>query len=298
MTTASPSGVLAVDKPVGPTSHDVVAQARRALRTRKIGHTGTLDPFASGLMLLCVGAATRLSPFLTHLDKRYVAEAVLGITTDTHDSEGSVVAEAQGGDALDAARIESALARFRGVIEQVPPVYSAKKVRGEPAHRRVRRGEVVELPPKQVTVHALELVDYEGERLRFEVHCSSGTYIRALARDIGEVLGVGAHLTSLRRLSVGTFDVSTACSTDRIGDAPDTSWMSPAEALRRAGVPDFEVDEAAEKRLVHGRDIETPGLWADDPVEAVAVIREGRLLAVGRTQDGVFLPRRVFVRAT
>ena len=159
MTGPALTGVLAVDKPIGPTSHDIVAVARRALKTKKVGHTGTLDPFASGLMLLCIGAATRLSPYLTHLDKRYRAEALLGVATDTLDREGTVVREDPAGATVETSRIEECLAAFRGRIDQTPPVYSAKKIRGEAAHRRARRGEAVELPPVEVFVHRLELIE-------------------------------------------------------------------------------------------------------------------------------------------
>ena len=295
MTGTNPIGVLAVDKPVGPTSHDVVAVARRALKTKKVGHTGTLDPFASGLMLLCVGPATRLSPYLTHLDKRYRAEAVLGVATDTLDCEGAVVREDPAGEGVATARIEEALADLRGTIEQIPPVYSAKKIRGEPAHRRARRGEAVELSPVEVHVHRLDLVERDGARLVLDVECSSGTYIRALARDLGEALGVGAHLTALRRLSVGAFQVEDASTVDAMSSASSAAWSTPAEGLVRAGVPSFEVGSGDERRIGQGREIAAPADLGPGEVEPVAAVLGGRLLAVGRVADGVFRPRRVFV---
>ena len=294
--TGSPSmGILAVDKPVGPTSHDIVALARRALKTKKVGHTGTLDPFASGLMLLCVGPATRLSPYLTHLDKRYRAEALLGVATDTLDREGTVVREDPGGATVATDRIEECLSAFRGRIEQTPPVYSAKKVRGEAAHRRVRRGETVELPPVEVVVHRLDLVERDGPRLVLDVECSSGTYIRALARDLGESLGVGAHLTGLRRLSVGSFDVADASAVDDLESAPAEAWSTPAEALARAGVPSFEVGAGDEARIGQGREVQATLSVAGAEVEPVAAVLRGRLLAVGFVEAGTFRPRRVFV---
>lgn len=292
---ASPGvGVLAVDKPVGPTSHDVVALARRALKTKKVGHTGTLDPFASGLMLLCIGSATRLSPYLTHLDKRYRAEARLGVATDTLDREGMILREDPAGAQVPARRIEEALESLRGSIQQVPPIYSAKKIRGEAAHRRARRGEAVELAPVEVSVHRLDLVEHDGARLVFDVECSSGTYIRALARDLGEALGVGAHLTALRRLAVGAFDVDDACRVDEMPSAPPSAWSTPAEALARAGLPSFEVEAADQKLISQGREVAAPDDVGVD-VEPVAVVREGHLLAVGQVVEGSFRPRRVFV---
>jgi tRNA pseudouridine55 synthase len=287
-------GVLAVDKPVGPTSHDIVAVARRALHTKKVGHTGTLDPFASGLMLLCVGSATRLSPYLTHLDKRYRAEAFLGVATDTLDCEGTVVRTDPRGATVDTSRIEECIAALRGPIEQTPPVYSAKKIRGEAAHRRARRGEAVELPPVEVRVHRLDLLEHDGPRLVLDVECSSGTYIRALARDLGEALGVGAHLTGLRRLAVGSFGVEEASAVDAISSVPSGAWFTPAEALVRAGLPSFEVGPGDEQRIGQGREVQAPPSVGVGEVDPVAAVLKGRLLAVGRVAEGMFRPRRVF----
>lgn len=292
MTAAGPAGVLPVDKPVGPTSHDVVALARRGLKTRRIGHTGTLDPFASGLLLLCVGPATRLSIYLTHLDKTYEAEALLGVRTDSHDLEGAVVRVVEGAEAVGDRAVDQALDALRGPQEQVPPAFSAKKVGGEAAHRRVRRGETVELAPVSVIVHAIDLLDRDGARVRFRVRCSSGTYVRALARDLGERLGVGAHLTALRRTAVGAFSVDEAVAADALDRVPPAAWIAPAEALRRAGVVTFEAGPDDPAQLAQGRVVP-----CDDTLGAapVAAVRDGRLLAVGEARNGRFQPRRVFV---
>ncbi|NIP58321.1 MAG: tRNA pseudouridine(55) synthase TruB, partial [Gemmatimonadetes bacterium] len=204
---AGADGVLPVDKPVGPTSHDVVARARRALDTGRIGHTGTLDPFASGLLLLCVGPATRLSEYLTALEKSYVAVARLGVGTDTLDPEGAVVERSDSWSELDRARIEEASASFLGRREQVPPQFSAKKVGGEAMYARARRGERVELSPIPVEIHELELLGVDLPDVRLRIRCSSGTYVRALARDLGAALGEPAHLAELRRTAVGSFRV-------------------------------------------------------------------------------------------
>jgi tRNA pseudouridine55 synthase len=296
--------VLPVDKPVGPTSHDVVAAARRALQTRRIGHTGTLDPFASGLLLLCVGRATRIAEFLTGLDKSYVAVARLGVETDTLDLQGEVVAEHGGVDALTEEQVREALEGFRGLIDQVPPQYSAKKVDGEAMHRRARRGEHVPLEPVAVTIHDVELLDFSPPHVRFAVSCSSGTYIRAIARDLGRALGTGAHLTSLRRTAVGPFVSEGAVVLEALADpgAVAAAALEPADALAHLGL--LEVDAEAARRLSHGQRVRIGAPSGDDeggdPSQEgerhsiLAVTCEGALLAVAELDDGLLRPRKVF----
>jgi tRNA pseudouridine55 synthase len=297
--------LLPVDKPEGPTSHDVVAAARRALATRKIGHTGTLDPFASGLLVLCVGGATRLSEYLTSLDKTYVAVARLGVSTDTLDRDGEIVATSDGWRGLTLDDVERALAGLRGDIEQVPPQFSAKKVAGEAMHRRARRGETTSLPPIPVTVHGLDLLGFEPPLLRLEVRCSSGTYVRALARDLGAALGVGAHLVELRRTAVGRFDVADAVTLEEL-DTPEAVRrvrVEPLDAL--AHLPTVEVEGEAMARLRHGQRIVVDGdahvRIADAGPEApsagprlVSVSRGRDLVAMGELDAGVLRPRKVF----
>jgi tRNA pseudouridine55 synthase len=285
--------VIRVDKPVGPTSHDVVQAARRALHTRKVGHTGTLDPFASGLLLLCVGAATRLSEYLTGADKSYEAVAELGVTTDTEDREGEVVSRRSGWEALGAADIERAMAAFRGAIGQVPPQYSAKKVDGVAMHRRARRGEQVDLTAVEVTVEDLSLLDWAPPRLRFFVRCSSGTYVRSLARDLGEALSCGAHLTDLRRTRVGSFRVEDAVGVSSLDD-PDAvaaASLTPLEALR--DMPRCSVAATDVARLAHGQTVRSGDASADG---LTAVASDDRLVAIAEVLDGVVRPRKVFVR--
>ncbi len=286
------SGVLPVDKPPGPTSHDVVARARRALGIRKVGHTGTLDPFASGLLLLCTGYATRIGEYLKDLPKEYEAEARLGVATETDDPEGAVVREDQGWRSLGVPAIEEALHAFHGPIVQRPPRYSAKKVAGEAAHRRVRRGEVVELPTSEVEVLAVELLGVELPAVRFRIRCSPGTYIRAVARDLGEALGVGGHLTHLRRTAVGSFRVDDALPADQLDVSAevDRVWISALEAL--AHLPTLEVDEDQAVRLAHGREIISESSFATD--RPIALAREGQLVAVGRSDGGIVRPVKVF----
>lgn len=296
--------VLPVDKPVGPTSHDVVAIARRVLGNRRIGHSGTLDPFASGLLLLCVGQATRIAEFLSELDKCYLAVARLGVETDTHDLDGQVVGEARDVDAVTAELVSTALESFRGTIEQVPPQFSAKKVGGESMHRRARRGERVELEPVAVTVHSIELVDFSPPDVRLSVRCSSGTYIRAIARDLGRSLGTGAHLTSLRRTAVGPFGSEEAVPLAAIDEpgAWQPAVIEPTRAL--AHLDSLEVDAEAVRRIRHGQRIRVSdpigsGIGVETSAEGaggslVSVTCDGDLVAVAELDGGVLRPRKVF----
>lgn len=284
--------VLPVDKPEGPTSHDVVAAVRRGLGERRVGHTGTLDPFASGLLLLCVGKATRIAEFLTGMSKRYEAVARLGTATDTLDRDGEVVATSDGWRELGVFEIEDALSRLRGTISQLPPRYSAKKVGGVAAHRLARKGEPVKLASKRVTVHELRVTFYRPPDLGLEVHCSSGTYIRALARDLGAALGVGAHLTALRRTAVGRFRVEQGVGLEDLNCEARlrARWIAPLDALE--GLPRTEVDEAAVAELSHGRAVAVSGI---PDGERVVAARRGALVAVGAARGGLFRPRKVFV---
>lgn len=288
--TPGASFVLPVDKPEGPTSHDVVDAARRALGVRRIGHTGTLDPFASGLLLLCVGQATRLAEYLSGLDKTYVAVARLGVATDSHDRDGEVVEVREGWAELTRDDVDRVLPAFVGEIDQVPPQHSAKKVDGVRMHRRARGGERVALPPSRVTVHELDLVELRPPEVHLRVRCSSGTYVRALARDLGEALGVGAHLTALRRVSIGAVRVDAAIGVDALGDAEAVAAarIEPLRAL--AHLPTVHVGGDAAARLAHGQTL---------PVDAaavagtVAVEAGGALVAVAELRGGVLRPRKV-----
>jgi len=287
---ATPDAVLPVDKPVGPTSHDVVDAVRRALGERRVGHTGTLDPFASGLLLVCVGTATRIAEYLTGYPKEYEATARLGIATDSEDRDGEIVSVSEGWRDLTGAAVEAAMTPFRGAILQVPPRFSAKKVGGVSAHRLARAGQAVALEPRSVTVYELTLEEFAPPDVRLRVRCSSGTYVRSLARDLGEALGVGAHLTRLRRTAVGPFRVESALSLEDLGDAHRVaaSWIPPMEAL--AGMPKLEVGPEGERDLSHGRAIGAEGMAPGGPVVAV---RDRELLAIGEVRESRFLPRKV-----
>lgn len=294
--------VLPVDKAEGPTSHDVVAAARRALGVRRLGHTGTLDPFASGLLLLCVGRATRLAEYLSGLDKGYVAEAWLGVETDTLDREGQVVSECDGWRTLTDQEVAAALGSFVGAVDQVPPQFSAKKVGGEAMYRKARRGERVALAPVRVTIHGVELLSLDLPRVRFCVRCSTGTYVRAVARDLGTALGVGAHLTELRRISVGSFGVEHAVGSGDLDDAGSVgrSRIEPLAALGHLARVDVGGDDA--QRLRDGRPIgvgsatlaRPTGAWDDVDGQSVAVAHEGDLWAIAQLSDGILRPRKVF----
>lgn len=296
MTPPGTAGVLRVDKPSGPSSHDMVARARRALGVRRIGHTGTLDPFASGLLLLCVGQATRLAEYLTGLDKTYTATALLGQTTETDDLDGEVVRVSERWRTLDEAAVTAALAAFHGVIQQVPPAYSAKKVDGERMYRRARRGESVTLPPATVEIYEIGILSVELPRVRFRVRCSSGTYVRALARDLGEALECGAHLTGLRRTRIGDLDVAQAVSGDELHDESlvQAAWLEPADALGH--LPSLSVDDEQAARIGHGQALivhEPERLVEDQPVR---LLHDGVLLGIGSRSGDRVRPRKVLPR--
>lgn len=290
-----PKGVLLVDKPVGPTSHDAVGRARRALGERRVGHTGTLDPFATGLLILLVGPATRLAGTFDGLEKRYRATVRLGIETDTADHTGEVLTTTSltdiFPDGLTDALLETALAKQRGTIAQLPPKYSAKKIDGEAAHRRVRRGEQVDLEPSTVTIHELACVAFDPPDVELEVRCSTGTYIRSIGRDLGADLGVGGHLTALRRTGIGPYAAADAISWDELEDAGQaTAALLPAaKAIQH--VPQFSVDAEASARLLNGRGIPVPSAAIEGTALAV---RDGLVLSVGWAQDGSFQPQKVF----
>lgn len=301
-------GVLLVDKPAGPTSHDVVAVARRVFGGVKVGHAGTLDPFATGLLVLGTGRATRLLEYLVGLDKEYEAVARLGAVTDTHDHLGAVVSEDDRWRQIGDAQLRAAAGELTGELSQTPPSYSAVKVRGVPAHRRVRRGEDVRLRPRAVTVRSFDVLTAELPQVRFRVACSSGTYVRSLAAELGERLGTGCHLTALRRTRVGPMRVEAAASLESLkaGCPPADAWMAPTDAL--AHMPCVEVAPEAAAELARGRRIalaDAPaklGAEARDggsapaaPLVAV-VLPDGELAAVGALTDGTLAPRKVFAR--
>ena len=293
-------GLIPVDKPTGPTSHDVVAVARRALGTPRVGHTGTLDPLATGLLLLCVGPATRLVQFLTGLPKDYLARVRLGERTTTDDSGGDVEATSEAWRELDPGTVEAALGALRGRSWQTPPRFSAKKIGGEAAHYRARRGEPVALAPVEVDVLDLELLEWQPPDLELRVRCSSGTYVRALARDLGEALGTGAHMSALRRTAIGEFRLEGALPSTALGEPSRVkqAWITPAAAV--AHLPWVEVGPADAARLSQGQAVavavaEAGGSPPDGPV---AVLKDRSLVAVAEWEGERLRPRKIFPAIT
>lgn len=269
-----------MDKPAGITSHDVVARARRILGVRAVGHTGTLDPFATGLLVLLVGRATRVARFVEAEAKTYLATARLGSRTDTDDATGTEVDRVDL-PPLDTGAVEAALAGFAGPQRQRPPAYSAKRVGGERSYRKARRGEAVELAETEITVHRIELLEVATPFVTFRATVSAGTYLRAIARDLGERLGVGAHLTALRREAIGALRVEEALPLDAVGPG---DLRAPLAVLGH--LPRIEVDAAGRAAVAHGRPVR-----GDAPAEAtVALVQGGELLAVGTARDGVIRP--------
>ena len=275
-------GILLLDKPLGLSSNQALQSVRRLLRASKGGHTGALDPLATGLLPLCFGEATKLAGSLLGARKAYVAECRLGITTDTADREGEVVQQ-RAVPVLDQDVLERALARLRGRILQVPPMYSALKQDGERLYAKARRGEMVERPPREVEVHRLELISRTHDTLSLLVECGSGTYVRSLAVDLGEALGCGAHLTALRRLWVEPFREPRMVTLEALqqaaeqGDEAMLAWLLPVSA-GLSDLPAVALDEAQSMAISRGQPLQL----ADPPPagRCAAFASDGALLAL------------------
>lgn len=284
-------GVLVVDKPAGMTSHDVVDRVRRVAGTRRVGHTGTLDPAATGVLVVCLGRATRLVTALQAGTKTYAAVARLGTTTDSDDLDGEVLTTADT-SGLDEQAVCSALSAFRGELDQVPPMVSAVRVDGERLHARARRGEVVDRPARRVTVESILLDRFTpgpAAEVAFLVSCSAGTYVRSLARDLGAALGVGGTLASLRRVSNGPFVADEAVTLDELESGPDRlgeRLLSPLAALRRAVDVREVTDPATARALVTGTRPERLGIALPSERTTALVWGELLLAVVGPGQDG------------
>lgn len=283
-------GVLLLDKPVGMTSNDALQKARRLFSAAKGGHTGTLDPLASGLLPLCFGEATKFSADLLDADKTYEASLKLGVTTDSGDAEGQVIANRP--VAVYLADIEAVLPRFRGAILQVPPMHSALKRDGRPLYALARRGVEVEREARPVTIHGLEIMSFAGAALSLRVRCSKGTYIRVLAADIGEALGCGAHLSALRRTEVADLDLGhavTLATIEALAEGERAACLRPVDALLQS-LPRVDLDGLEAERFRHGNPVAaSPGLTGKARVYA-----EGRLIGVGEPGAGQQLwPKRL-----
>lgn len=293
-------GVLLLDKPEGLSSNDALVRAKRLLNAEKAGHTGTLDPFATGLLPLCFGEATKFSQDLLEADKTYETTVHLGVRTDTGDTEGKVLATAQ----VDVTReqIDAVLATFRGEIAQVPPMHSALKRDGKPLYEYARAGITLEREARRVVIHRLELLSYEAPLLRLSVTCSKGTYIRVLGEDIGAALGCGAHLRTLRRTGVGRLTLEGAMTLEQLGALEEpqrAAVLAPVDALL-SSFPLLKLDDELARRFLHGQRLPL-GQSATDalpPPGRVRVYRESdaRLLGTARMMEyGVLAPERLVV---
>jgi len=293
--------VLVVDKPSGMTSHDVVQRVRRSSRVKKVGHTGTLDPAATGVLVLLMGRATRLAQFFVNDDKEYRGHMVLGVTTDSQDADGRVL-EKGDPSGVTLPEIENAFAQFVGEIEQVPPMVSAVKHEGTPLYVLARKGVVVDREARRIVVQKLEVTGFESPRVEFEIVCSSGTYVRTIASDVGELLGCGAHLGELSRTRVGVFGVEQMASLGELERARrDLSSFGVPMLEALSHLPLLTVDEWEEESLSTGGAIDVaPERLAESPDDLVRITADGaELLAIGRRsaeKNGTIAvkPMRVF----
>ncbi len=292
----SVSGILLLDKPRGFTSNAALQKVRWLLNAEKAGHTGSLDPLATGVLPLCFGEATKVSQYLLDADKGYEALMQLGVTTTTGDAEGEVVDRRP--VSIAAADIEAALERFRGDIQQVPPMYSALKRDGQPLYKLARAGEVVEREPRSVTISRLQLLEFSGDQARISVACSKGTYIRTLVEDLGEVLGCGAHVVELRRTQAGPFDLSRTVTLDTLLAAHEEGG---SEALDRFLLPAdsglehwplVRFSEHSAYYWLHGQPVRAPEAPAFGMVRVQD--QQGRFIGIGEvSDDGRVAPRRL-----
>jgi tRNA pseudouridine55 synthase len=275
----SQDGVVLVDKKAGITSHDVVERFRRKSKIKKVGHTGTLDPMATGLLVLCAGKTTRLQAYLMGMEKTYEGTIQFGFATDTYDATGEPAGEAVEKN-IEGLDLEPHVATFRGEIEQMPPAFSAKKIDGVRAYELARKGEEVKLQPKRVTVYQFDIVEVSGSTAKFLVRSSAGTYMRSLAHDVGQSLGVPAHLKELRRTKIGNFDVADALPFDKLAESgPEVLLAAPHfQSLAEIDLPlpKLRIDWAQQGKLMQGQGVI---LVPSTPV------RKGELLALGNPHD-------------
>jgi tRNA pseudouridine55 synthase len=290
------NGVLIIDKPAGWTSHDVVNRARRILGQKSVGHLGTLDPMATGVLPLVTGSLTRLAQFYTHAEKTYEGTARFGFSTDTYDAEGEATAAPQE-VALNWDQVEALAAGFRGVIEQMPPPFSAKKIHGVPAYKLARKQKEVILKPVQVEIKEFEILAVDGARVSFRARVTSGTYLRSVAHDMGQKLGCGAHLESLRRTAVAEFNLEDAHTLEQIAEAAgkralEDLFVHPRKLLPE--LPAVMADEANAARIRSGRTVNLPELSRARQVKVFCGQRE--LIAIAtRVAGSLFHPKIVFV---
>ncbi len=296
------SGILVLDKPVGLTSNAALQKAKHLFNAKKAGHTGSLDPLATGVLPLCFGEATKFSQFLLDADKRYRATVTLGIRTTTGDAEGDILEEISV-DGYSDTEIEAALEQFRGEIEQIPSMYSAIKVNGQPLYKLARQGIEIERKSRRVSIYEIELIENLSDRLILDISCSKGTYIRTLAEDLGKVLGCGAHISALRRTSSGPFTIEQALTLDELHEIRDSEGLTCLDGVLRSLAdavqdwPSVELTEITASYLKQGQPVQiakapTSG-WVRIFSESVDN-SEVRFIGVGEImEDGRIAPRRL-----
>ncbi|MBP6822584.1 MAG: tRNA pseudouridine(55) synthase TruB [Acidobacteria bacterium] len=299
----SADGILIIDKPADWTSHDVVAKVRKIVRTRRVGHTGTLDPFATGVLVVCLNRATRLVQFLTGDDKEYLATMRLGFATETGDLTGEARLPVTDANHITSEQVQEALKHFRGRIQQIPPMYSAKKVGGVRLHEMARRGEEIERQPIEIEIKELELVEQaeNNNDFSFRVVCTAGTYIRTLAEDIGKRLGVGAHLISLRRTRAGSCPQSEAVTLDKLAELVEQDKLGEVLIPMADAVELTEILLSKEecKAVTNGRSIRRNGDWRNGS-KAKLCDDKRQLMAIAEfdVQQSAWQPRAVLAEAT
>jgi len=290
------NGVLVIDKPPGITSHDVVNQVRRILGQKAVGHMGTLDPMASGVLPLVAGSLTRLAQFYVKAEKTYEGEMGFGFATDTYDAEGEP-ATAPVPVSLDRGRVEAVAADFRGLIEQTPPPFSAKKIHGVPAYKLARGQKEVKLDPVSVEIKELEILEVQADRARFRARVSSGTYLRSIAHDMGRRLGCGAHLSSLRRTAVGEFTQADALTLDRLAEQAQAGELAGCFIHPRKLLPQFPAvtaDDAAAAMIRSGRSVNLPEFSSARMVKVF--LGQGELIAMATRVAGTLFHARIVLQ--
>ena len=281
-------GFLVVDKPRGWTSHDVVAWARRALKARKVGHTGTLDPLATGVLVLALGQATKFIPFLDEGEKEYIVKLRLGASTDTDDAEGKLIEQKEVPEDLSQWKFEDACRRFTGKVLQRPPLFSALHHRGRRLYELARKGELVEVSPRRISINSIEILDFCPPSVRLRVACSRGTYVRALVRDIGEALRCGAYVEDLRRTRSGPFREEKALALEEVEQLASDGQLPVIPIGEALGLSRVRLGAEETMRFIHGGEVSCPGTG-----KVTVYAEDGAFLGVGNGEGGRVRPLRV-----
>ena len=290
------NGILVVDKPAGISSNDVVQQAKRLFGAQKVGHTGSLDPLATGVLPLCFGEATKFSQYLLDADKKYWAQVRLGITTETADADGEVIAQADT-SGITESQVTAALETFVGEIEQIPSMYSALKHQGQPLYKLARQGIEVERAPRRISIYSAELLQFSEASIELRVHCSKGTYIRSLAEDLGAALGCGGHVSALRRLAAGPYEEAQTTTLDELREVGDVREMDALLLPVSSAVgswPAVRLHEDTAHYVRQGQPVQVAHAPTDGWVQIFELAEEDRFLGVGEIlTDGRVAPRRL-----